>query len=114
MPRGQHLKGVGGAKFAKGQSGNPKGRPVGSLDVRKSLERLLGVIVTATHPLSKEQIEATGLDLMLLKQIGKAISEGDTAAFNAILNRLEGTPIQRRADTDTDGQDKVLRFIFDD
>ena len=66
--------------FVKGQSGNPKGRPVKPLS-----DKLLDKLVRKRHA------EASAIAQAI---IDKA-KTGDVAAFVAIADRVEGKPVQR-------------------
>jgi hypothetical protein len=65
--------------FSKGQSGNPNGRPVGSLNAKTILQKYLGIITKAENPITNEIEDLTVAEQMHLKQIAKAI-EGDFIA----------------------------------
>lgn len=97
MAKGEHLKGVGGAvKWTKGQSGNPKGKPKGSLDSKTRLKTLFETVISGNDPLTGEKGDFTTIELMDLGMIAKAIS-GDVAAYNSLLDRYEGKAKQTNA-----------------
>jgi Family of unknown function (DUF5681) len=90
MARGEHLKGkTPNNGFREGQSGNPNGRPKGKLDSKTVLNKLLEHVVKAINPLTGEEGEFTNFELMTAAILLKAQS-GDVAAYNALIDRLEG------------------------
>lgn len=91
MAKGEHLKGVGGSvKWTKGQSGNKSGRPKGSQDSKTVIAKFFETVLEGEDPLTGETVKMTVQELLFAKQIAKAINEGDTTAFSAILDRFEG------------------------
>ncbi len=48
--------------------------------------------------------------MMLFRQAEKAIQKGDTAAFNAYMDRADGKPVQAMAHTSSDGEDLPPAF----
>ena len=88
--KGEFIKKFGEqTRFQKGVSGNPKGKPKGSLDSKTVLKKLLEHVVRGVNPLTGEEGEFTNLELMNGAILLKAQS-GDVAAYNAIMDRLEG------------------------
>lgn len=82
-------------KSAKpGEVRNPNGRPKGSLNSATIIERWLTARMSAVNPLTKQKEQLTQLDIMVLAQLKEAIG-GDTTAFNALLDRMEGKAIQK-------------------
>ncbi len=68
-----------GAKpFVKGKSGNPKGKPKGSLNRSTLLRKWLSVKATIRNPETKEDVKGTVEDRIALALITKAI-KGDVA-----------------------------------
>lgn len=73
------------SRFQKGQSGNPRGRPKGSLNVAAALERELNQLVTIkengiTRHITKFQAA--------IKQITNKAASGDTKAIQFLINLL--------------------------
>lgn len=90
-------------RFKPGQTGNPNGRPPGVPNTATRLQRFLNLVQKGKNPVTKEDEEFTVAELMDLQQIAKAM-KGDTAAWEKILNRLEGMPKQTNETTiKTDG-----------
>lgn len=74
-------------------SPNPNGRPKGSLNTKTIIRRWLSAVETAKNALSGEDEDLTQLDIITIAQIVKA-RNGDTFAFNALLDRTDGKPKQ--------------------
>lgn len=72
---------------------NPKGRPLGALSFKASLKRLLAIEEEKINELTREKEILSQQDLLNIAQIKKA-KEGDTQAYNAVIDRLEGKPKQ--------------------
>ena len=72
--------------FKKGQSGNPNGRPVGSVSIVEGIRRKLLEI----EPNNKK----TYLELFLSKLFLKAIKEGNEQLMKDMINRVDGMPKQ--------------------
>lgn len=101
-------------KFKPGQSGNPKGRPKGVPHSTTRLKRLLELTENLTNPITKEVEGFSVAEQMDLAQIIKA-RKGDTRAYMALLDRLEGKPKQD-VDMKLGGEINVaqVEFIGDD
>jgi len=69
-------------RFKKGRSGNPRGRPKGSLNLATILERTLRESVVLTENGRRKVI--TKLELAITKMVDKATS-GDPAALRQLL-----------------------------
>lgn len=81
-------------QFQKGKSGNEAGRPPGTRSTKVVLREILDTILDDENPLSKEAGKFTAAELMHLKQIAKAVKDGDTRAYEAVLDRIDGRPTQ--------------------
>ena len=88
-------------KFKKGTSGNPKGRPPGP-NAKTIIKKWLLAKEQMKNPISGTTETLTQLDIISLAQLVKA-RKGDTAAFNALLDRVDGKPKQT-TDLTTDGE----------
>jgi hypothetical protein len=73
-------------RFKKGQSGNPNGRPVGSVSIVEGIKRKLMEI----EPENKK----TYYELFLSKLFRKAIKDGDVTLIRDMINRVDGMPKQ--------------------
>jgi len=86
----------------KGEVRNPKGKPKGTLNSKTIIRKWLEMAAEETNPKTKRKVirrdkdgnPRTYLDAMVMAQIKKAVTKNDTAAFNALLDRLEGKPKQ--------------------
>jgi hypothetical protein len=74
-------------KWVKGQSGNPHGRPAGTVSIVESLKRKLSEI----EPESKR----TYLDLFMETYLRKTIKGGDSKLIVDYINRVDGMPKQK-------------------
>ena len=80
--------------YKKGQSGNPKGRPVGSKNRSTIAKKWLQVEQDLKNPLTGEKENMSQEDLMTLALIKKA-REGDTQAYQKLLDSAYGAPLQQ-------------------
>jgi hypothetical protein len=83
-----------------------RGRPKGSLSVKTTLKQLLAQEID-WKDLEGKPARLQALDAMIGEQIRKAVKDGDTSAFTAIIDRLEGKPKQE-IDQKTDSIQKVV------
>ena len=97
-------------QFQKGQSGNPNGRPKGRQDNATILKKYLNTILKSKD-LTGADIEVPAWDIMNMRMIAEAI-EGNTTAYNAIIDRIEGKPKQSVDSTINTG--KNLNIIVTD
>jgi len=79
-------------QFKKGQSGNPNGRPKGSLNSKTILQKFLDLKTQAENPITNELENLTVAEQIHLKQVAKAI-EGDLYSYKEIIDRLEGKTV---------------------
>lgn len=79
--------------FKKGESGNPQGRKPGALSLKTYIKKWLAAEEEFKNPITKEMQRLTQYDIIVIQQIAKA-RKGDTRAFEALLDRVEGKPKQ--------------------
>jgi hypothetical protein len=85
----------------KGETRNPKGRPVGSINSKTVIKKLLEMTAMKVDPKTKRVIQIKGIDgkpinfaeAVYTALLGKAL-KGDVVAANALFDRLEGKPKQ--------------------
>jgi len=78
----------------KGESGTPKGSPVGSKNRTTIAKRWLSVEQNLKNPLTSELEDMSQEDLMTLALIKKA-REGDTQAYQKLMDSAYGAPLQQ-------------------
>ena len=78
-------------RWQKGESGNPKGRPKGSLNRSTIARKWLEVNQSLKNPLTGENETMSQEDLMTLALIKKA-REGDVNAYKALMDSGYGAP----------------------
>ena len=69
-------------QFKKGQSGNPKGRPKGSLDYKTYVKEMLAKQVTITEGGNRKRVSA--LQATLMRLVEKSL-KGDMRAIEKVL-----------------------------
>ena len=89
-------------RFKKGVSGNPKGRPEGSVSIVEGIKRKLMEI----EPENKK----TYLELFLNSYFRKAIKDKDSQLMRDLVNRIDGMPKQAM---ELDIKEKP-RFVMND
>lgn len=80
-----------------GQSGNPKGPAPGYIQAKTVLKKLLAAKGKFENPLTGKEEDMQLGDALHLIQIYKAIIAGDTRAYEAIMDRVDGRPVQTLA-----------------
>jgi hypothetical protein len=80
--------------WQKGESGNPKGRPIGSKNRATIAKYWLEVNQSLKNPLTGENEKMSQEDLMTLALIKKA-RDGDVSAYKALMDSGYGSPIQQ-------------------
>lgn len=89
-------------QFKKGQSGNPKGRPVGSKDYKTIMWEALEKIANDT---GKESAEEIYKEILMKGAI--SARKGDYRFYKDILDRVHGSAIQKNEHTGKDGEPLV-------
>jgi len=80
-------------EFKKGQSGNPKGRPVGSKNRSTIAKRWLETTETFKNPITGEMEELTQEDIGTLALI-KKMRSGDVRAYESLMDSAFGKAVQ--------------------
>ena len=98
-----------------GEVRNPKGRGKGVPNTKTRLIRLLNLTENLKNPITQEVEGFTVAEQLDLAQIIRA-RKGDTRAYTAIMDRLEGKPAQHLDHTiTTNPVDKILgKFEIED
>lgn len=98
-----------------GEVRNPKGRGKGVPNTKTRLVRLLNLTENLKNPITQEVEGFTVAEQLDLAQIIRA-RKGDTRAYTAIMDRLEGKPAQHLDHTiTTNPVDKILgKFEIED
>ena len=89
-----------------GQSGNPKGRPKGIKDIRTQIREILKRKMEVTDPIDKKTKKMTIGQQIVTAQVGQAL-KGNTKAFNALVDRLEGKVTQPLEHLGKDGESLI-------
>ena len=93
-------------KFQKGQSGNPKGRPRGSLNRATIARKVMGQTVAVVRDGRRKRISVH--EAVLTRHANKALNEGDTRSAQLLLNEM------RLADKSGEGTDPALQPLDED
>jgi hypothetical protein len=82
------------SQFKKGKSGNPKGYPKGQLQTKTIISYWLGTKEEIEDPAKEGKfLKVRAIDKGILAVINK-FRRGDVKAMTALLDRLEGKPVQ--------------------
>lgn len=88
-------KGFKEQQWRPGQSGNPKGRPKGSLNLTTLIEKVWNEEITDAEGNKKIQ------GLLAVKALIEKAKKGDVSAFKEIADRLEGRAKEKKEMTHT-------------
>jgi hypothetical protein len=77
-------------EFKKGQSGNPKGRPVGSKNRSTIVKKWLETVQKSKNPISGEIEDLSQEDMITLAILKKART-GDVRAYKELMDSLYGS-----------------------
>jgi len=91
-----------GKPFPKGVSGNPNGRPKGTISITAAIKKRLQEI--------PEGQKKTYLELLLTRILSKAIKDGDTNMIKQIWAYIDGMPKQ----TIIGDPDNPISLLFTD
>ena len=91
-------------QFKKGQVGNPKGRPKGSLSITDAIRSKLGEVADGE--------KKTYLELILKRILDKAIKDNDTQTLKLLWNYVDGLPHQS-LDVEQKGS-LSLKFVIEE
>lgn len=80
-------------QFKPGESGNPAGKPKGTLSFRTRIARWLAAEMEELNPETGQTEKMALIDIIILKQVQKA-KRGDSRAFELIKNHQEALPKQ--------------------
>ena len=83
----EHLKKY---QWKKGESGNPDGRPKGSVSIVDAIKRKL----EEELPDASNEEKKTYLDKVVETYLNKAMEDGDTTILKDIIDRTDGKPVQ--------------------
>jgi len=87
----EHLK-----SYVKGQCGNPNGRPKGVKNTATVIRDFLKGKLQGTDPYTGKKRKFTAKQIIVLKQIEKAIA-GDLKSAEWIVDRIDGKPLQQQS-----------------
>jgi hypothetical protein len=88
-------------RWEKGESGNPKGRPLGSKNRSTIARYWLDINQSLLNPLTGAEEIMSQEDVMTLALIKKA-REGNVNAYKALMDSGYGAPLQQIEQTNTD------------
>lgn len=86
----KQLGGATGKGFMPGVSGNPKGRPKGTVSITEAIRRKLNDLAPSLDNKEKR----TYLEVLIIRIMNKAIIEGDQQMITKIWNYIDGMPKQ--------------------
>lgn len=114
MSTGEQLKPY---QFQKGQSGNPKGKPKGTLDLKSRIEKILLETSETVDPVTGKvkKTKEQNVDAMIRGVLKRAASSGDSKSFNAIVERVDGkveTPIAITQSVNPEETEQLLLTAF--
>ncbi len=99
-------------RWKEGESGNPAGKPKGTLSFKTIIKRWMEAKMDEVDPETGETVKMTLADIITLKQFQKA-KKGDTRAYEVLKNHIEALPKQG-IDLTSAGEkigEKEIRFV---
>lgn len=88
--------------FKKGQSGNPNGRPKGSISITTKLKDILSKKLDYKDPFSMSTEKKEIREIMALELVRQALQGKNLKAIQEIMDRVEGKPIATQINVDSD------------
>lgn len=86
-------------RFKKGKSGNPKGKKKGTKDFKTILKEIMAVELETTDPFTKKKCKISNRKSMMINLFSLAMKKTNTLkdlrAIEAIMDRMEGKPVQQ-------------------
>lgn len=105
----------GGTPFKKGQSGNPNGRPKGTLNFNNRIEKMLQEAVKDKSGKEKEMAD------VIVQSLIKQAAMGNMKAIEYLIDKIDGKATQRHEvestqniNIDTDQMKKIAQAIIDE
>lgn len=89
-------------QFKPGQSGNPAGKPKGTVSFKNSIKKFGAMMMKEINPETGEEELMTLVDIITAQQYKKA-RKGDTRAFEILKDHIESKPKQGIDLSNTDG-----------
>jgi len=109
LTAGKQQEKIIGRPFKKGQSGNSKGRPKGSLSLVSLLKEELEKFIKTAD----KKVRVTYAKALIKKVLKKAIVDEDIQMMKDILNRVDGMPKQA-IEMDNKGEIEIIHKYADD
>jgi len=100
-------------QFRRGQSGNPKGRPKGTLNVATVLEKTLSQTVEVVDEKTQKKTKITKLEAAIQRLVDNAV-EGDNYAFRvlSVLTQILHEPEKAPTSAELEAADqKILNML---
>jgi len=94
-----------GRPFLPGQSGNPNGRPVGSVSIVAEIKKELMKVADLPSNVDKK----IWLDLFVSRIFHKSIADGDVSMIRDVISRVDGLP---RQPIDVSDSDMPVEFKY--
>lgn len=89
-------------RFKPGVSGNPKGKPKGTRDTKTIINAFFKAKEEMRDPTTGKLKKLSVKQRLILAQISQAL-KGNTKAFNALMDRVDGKVAQPLQHSGTDG-----------
>lgn len=115
---GKQVKPPVGRRFPKGQSGNPAGRPVGSISLGTRIRHLLEGTEPLPKPIQETIRKVVGedkkaLDALIIVGLLQGL-QGDKPWAQLLFEYMEGKPVASVALTDPDGAPVTFTLKIND